>query len=66
MIFPMERQTKNACESCNNYQFDDESGYYVCEMDLDEDEAEKYFHSGYGGCPFYRSNDDYEIVRHQN
>ncbi len=66
MVCPARGQTKNICESCYSYRFDDQSGYYVCEMDLDEDEAERYFHGGYSGCPFYRSNDDYEIVRHQN
>ena len=26
------------CEMCGNYVYDDDYGYYVCEMDLDEDE----------------------------
>ena len=27
------------CEMCGNYVYDDDYGYYVCEMDLDEDDA---------------------------
>ena len=32
----MPNQT--SCEQCSNYVYDEDYEYYVCEMDLDEDE----------------------------
>ncbi|MDY4516082.1 MAG: DUF6472 family protein [Hominisplanchenecus sp.] len=53
------------CESCSNYVYDEEYEYYVCEMDLDEDEMQKFAAGTYYDCPYYRSDDDYRIVRRQ-
>ena len=41
-----------SCEFCSNYVYDDDEEEYYCDVNLDEDE-------------YYRSNDDYKIVRHQ-
>ena len=27
-----------SCDTCGNYVYDDDYGYYLCEADLDEDE----------------------------
>ncbi len=54
------------CEDCVNYVYDEYDECYICEMDLDEDETEKFLRSSFYNCPYYRSGDDYELVRHQN
>ena len=51
-----------ACEFCSNYVFDES---YYCNVNLDEDEYYRFMSSSYKNCPYYQSNDDYKIVRHQ-
>ena len=53
------------CEYCSNYIYDEEEDSYYCDVNLDEDEYYRLVHSDYINCPYYRSNDDYKIVRHQ-
>ena len=53
------------CESCNNFIYDDEYGYYVCEADLDEDEMEHFIKKSFSNCPYYQYRDEYKIVRKQ-
>lgn len=53
------------CEECNNYVYDDEDECYVCEMDLDEDDMVKFLTGNYPDCPYYQSNNEYEVVKHQ-
>ena len=52
-------------EDCAYNVYDDEMDEYVCEAYLDEDEFYRVQTCG-GACPYYRSGDDYELVRHQN
>ena len=54
------------CEHCNNYVYDDECECWFCDMNLDEDEMLHFLTGDYRECPYYRSDDDYEIVRRQN
>lgn len=54
------------CDDCAYFNYDEYYDCYVCDMNLDEDEAEKFMRSAYDSCPYYRSGDDYELVRHQN
>lgn len=54
-----------SCDTCAYYAYDDEYDYYVCEMDLDEDEAYKFMTSSSFSCPFYRNGDEYAVVKHQ-
>ncbi len=53
------------CESCANYVYDEEMDYYICEVDLDEDECSKFMSSSFKDCPYYQLDDEYKIVRHQ-
>ena len=32
-------ENTSKCEDCLYYEYDDEYGFYVCDMDLDEDET---------------------------
>ena len=39
---------------------------YFCEVNLDEDEMEKFLTDSFqGGCPYYRLEDEYRTVRKQ-
>lgn len=53
------------CEECMHYEYDDEYGCYICEMDLDEDEMELFLRGSFHECPFYEPGDEYTIVRKQ-
>ena len=54
-----------SCEDCAHYQYDDEEEYWFCDMDLDEDEMERFLRSANDACPFYRRGDDYMTARRQ-
>ena len=61
-----EKTMKNNCEECIYYAYDEEFAYYVCAMDLDEDEMRKFLAGNFSECPYFRSGDDYRLVRRQN
>ena len=54
------------CESCAYYYYDEEYECYVCDMDLDEDELQRFISGTARGCPYYRDGDEYKVVRKQN
>ena len=60
-----EKSKGSNCEYCGNYVYDDDYGYYVCEMDLDEDEMRLFLQGNFRGCPYFQYGDEYRIVRHQ-
>lgn len=47
------------------YEYDAELGFYVCDMDLDEDETVRFIRGDFKECPYYRPGDEYTIVRKQ-
>ena len=65
------------CEYCVNYSYDDdyecytceinldECGYYVCLVNLDEDEMVKFITGNFNQCPYFKMGDEYRIVRKQ-
>ena len=53
------------CETCMNYEYDEEFDYYVCMKDLDEDEMYRFINGNYRKCPCYQFGDEYQIVRKQ-
>ncbi len=57
--------TGSNCETCVNYVYDEDYDYYVCDMDLDEDEMYKFLTSSFSECPYYRLYDEYKVVRRQ-
>ena len=57
---------KTRCEYCGNYVYDDEYDCYVCEINLDEDEMERFMRDTFDNCPHFQFNDEYRIVRKQN
>ncbi|NLL73219.1 MAG: hypothetical protein GX237_06800 [Clostridiales bacterium] len=56
---------KSNCEYCSNYQYDEEYGYYVCLVNLDEDEMYRFLKGSFGNCPHFSYGDEYKIVRKQ-
>lgn len=54
------------CDDCMYFEYDEEFGYSVCQQYLDEDEMRLFIQDTFDNCPYYRSGDEYSIVRHQN
>ena len=53
------------CETCAYYFFDEDYEEYVCDAAMDEDDFVRLTESGFKGCPYYRDNDEYKVVRRQ-
>ena len=53
------------CDECANYEYDEDYECYVCMVDLDEDEMQKFLSDSYDNCPYYINGDEYRVVRHQ-
>lgn len=56
---------KTNCEYCMNYIYDEEYGYYECEINLDEDDLSRFLGNTLDNCPSFQFNDEYKIVRKQ-
>jgi len=54
-----------SCDTCNNYVYDDDYEDYMCEVNMDEDDAVRLMEGSNCTCPYYQSNNEYEVVRHQ-
>jgi len=55
----------SSCDSCIHFVYDEEWGDYACEVDLDEDERERYAMRTMRSCPYYQYKDEYINVRKQ-
>lgn len=53
------------CENCTNYIYDEELDYYVCAVNLDEDEMRRFLSGSNYSCPYFRLDDEYGVVRKQ-
>lgn len=53
------------CDTCVNYSYDEDYEYYVCDVDLDEDEMQAFLSGNNETCPYYQLEDEYAVVRHQ-
>ncbi len=51
---------------CAYYVYDEDCDGYVCLADMDEDDYMRYISTRDKGCPFFRLDDEYKIVRKQN
>ncbi len=54
------------CEQCAFFVYDEEYDGYFCDMDIDEDDTARLFSGGADACPYFRLDDEYGVVRHQN
>ena len=53
------------CETCMYYAYDEEFEEYFCQVNLDEDEMQKFLTDTFRDCPYYRLEDEYGTVRKQ-
>ncbi len=53
------------CETCMNYEYDEEFDSYSCTMELDEDEMYDFLTGERKSCPLYQPGNEYQIVKHQ-
>ncbi len=60
-----EKRPQGDCTTCNNYVYDDEDEEYYCDLQLDEDDYVHLITGHYSSCPYYQSDDEYRVVRHQ-
>lgn len=51
---------------CTNYIYDETLEEYYCDIELDEDEYIRFLSSSNEACPYFRADDEYGVVRHQN
>lgn len=54
-----------SCDYCANYVYDDRDECYYCDINLDEDEMYRFLSSNQTECPYFKSGDEYAVVRHQ-
>ena len=55
----MEKKKTANCEYCSHYVYDEEYGYYSCDVNLDEEEMGRFMTNA------FQMNDEYKIVRKQ-
>ena len=53
------------CDYCGYLIYDEDSEEYVCDADMDEDDYARLLASSYRECPYFVSNNEYKIVKHQ-
>ena len=56
---------KTSCENCMYFEYDEEYECYTCLMNLDEDEMYRFMQNSFDNCPYFKSGDEYSIVRKQ-
>ena len=61
-----KKEAPSQCDMCAYYDYDEEWEEYVCAMNMDEDEAVRYYSGGHQNCPYFRFYDEYKIVQKQN
>ena len=54
------------CEYCVYFVYNEDIEDYECLVDLDEDEVYRFHAGGDNACPYFRADDEYGVVRHQN
>ncbi len=52
------------CEHCTYYEYDEEDEAWYCGVNMDEDDYGRFV-SGNRECPYFRNDDEYEVVKHQ-
>jgi len=55
-----------SCETCAFYEYDEYFECYVCSVNLDEDDMQKFLTGNTSDCAYWQNGDEYAIVRKQN
>ncbi|MBO4766144.1 MAG: DUF6472 family protein [Lachnospiraceae bacterium] len=58
-------KTPTNCDYCMYYEYDEDYECYTCSKDLDEDDMAHFMSGRSFDCPFFRSGNEYAIVRKQ-
>lgn len=58
--------SRRDCDNCVYFYYDEEYDCYSCEINLDEDEMERFLRGGADECAYFRLDDEYGVVRKQN
>jgi hypothetical protein len=45
--------------------YDDQYGSYMCTVDMDQDDYERYMQRSYKNCPYFKLDDEYRTARKQ-
>lgn len=53
------------CDNCNYFVYDEDDDDWYCTVNMDEDDYARLIQGRYRQCPYYRHEDEYQIVRHQ-
>ncbi len=53
------------CDDCCYYALDEEEDTYYCTVNMDEDDYARLMQGYHRQCPYYRHEDEYQVVRHQ-
>ena len=53
------------CEDCSYFEYDEDDEEWYCTVNMDEDDYARLIQGHYRHCPYYRHDDEYQIVRHQ-
>ena len=56
---------QTCCDFCAYNEYDEEDEEYYCSVYMDVDDMARLNHSDYRESPFYKSGDEYKVVRHQ-
>lgn len=62
----MPKKIKDICESCANYIYDEYCNQHYCDVQLDEDEMQRFLTGGIYNCRYFDFYDEYTVVRKQN
>ena len=62
----MNKNKSTNCEMCTKSVYDEDDDCYVCMINLDEDEMCRFLSGTNYACPYFRLDDEYGVVRHQN
>ena len=56
---------QTSCDYCAYNEYDEVADEYFCSVNMEEDDMAKFVQSSYKNCPFFKSGDEYKVVRHQ-
>lgn len=60
-----EKVMQTSCDFCAYNEYDEEEECYYCSVNMDEDDMARFIQSSYRNCPYFKSGDEYQVVRHQ-
>ena len=56
---------QTSCDFCAYNEYDENDEEYYCSVNMDEDHIARFVPTNHKACPFFKSGDEYLVVRHQ-